>query len=217
MDSNHQYTISIPSTVVRIGKEAFASCTSLTTLVVSSNVKSLDDGAFASSGITQITLEGIHHIGDEVFKGCTGLKVTYKLSTPPAYCMMPGNVAFDASEIHLPANYIGSEFLGIPVTDARIVLDSSIPDTESKWVYEDADGKSIYEYNAGEKTLTVSYQGSEPVGDTHWYSYGQWDVSPWRQLSIPLEAVVFTGCGEPRLDSLIRRKRVSWRRWRVVC
>ena len=68
-------TFNIPSSVTSIGAEAFAYCTSLTSVSIPSNVTSIGDAAFQScTSLTSVSIpNGVTTIGQEMFASCTSL------------------------------------------------------------------------------------------------------------------------------------------------
>ena len=68
-------SVSIPSSVKRIGNDAFNGCTALTSLMISEGVASIGDYAFVGcSGLTGVTIpSSITGLGSNVFFNCTGL------------------------------------------------------------------------------------------------------------------------------------------------
>ena len=65
----------IPSKVTEIGNSAFAGCSGLTSLVIPSGVTEIGDGAFENcSGLTSLVIpSGVTEIGDGAFENCSGL------------------------------------------------------------------------------------------------------------------------------------------------
>lgn len=66
----------LPSQVETIGNSAFKNCRSLTGIIFSSNIKSIQDNAFESSGLDVVNLSSctLCTIGKFVFENCTNLK-----------------------------------------------------------------------------------------------------------------------------------------------
>ena len=72
--------IQLPNTVQTLGQDCFSGCTSLTSLNTS-NITSIDRGAFGGSGITTIDLSNVTSFGDYAFQGCRQLSSIGSLST----------------------------------------------------------------------------------------------------------------------------------------
>ena len=106
-------TISLPESLSQIGANAFAYCTSLTSIVIPNNVKEISDSCFRSdSSLIAVSLpEGLTKIGDNAFESCTSLK-TINLPSTLEYI---GDKAFKSCNsiagINLPngITYIGEE------------------------------------------------------------------------------------------------------------
>ena len=66
--------ISIPSSVMEIGRRAFERCEELKDIIMEKGIRKIEDGAFYCSGLTSISIpESVFEIGDEVFLGCERL------------------------------------------------------------------------------------------------------------------------------------------------
>ena len=68
-------SLTIPSSVTKIGELAFQGCSGLTSLTIPSSVTSIGKNAFnGCSGLTSLTLpSSVTEIGWYAFKGCSGL------------------------------------------------------------------------------------------------------------------------------------------------
>ena len=67
-------TIEVPSTLTSIGKDAFYSCTSLSSFVFPEGLKSIGERAFESSGLKEAILpEGLEFLGESAFSKCSML------------------------------------------------------------------------------------------------------------------------------------------------
>ncbi len=65
---------SIPSTVTKIGTNAFKGRTGLTSITIPSSVTSIESSAFAGcTGLQSVTIEGARYIRSSAFSGCTSL------------------------------------------------------------------------------------------------------------------------------------------------
>lgn len=95
--------VTIPESVERIGKNAFAECKNLTTLALSSENTTIEEFAFYGSGITDLKIPGgVSYIGDSAFSNCVKLKTVF-LPTSVTYL---GNNVFswckELEEVTLP-------------------------------------------------------------------------------------------------------------------
>jgi len=95
-------TYTIPNSVTNIGGEAFANCSSLTSVTTGSGVTSIGDAAFDScTGLTSVTIgSGVTSIGGYAFQACSGLTNIEVDSTNPAYSSA-GGVLFDKNQTTL--------------------------------------------------------------------------------------------------------------------
>lgn len=114
-------TVKLPNTCTRIGKAAFISCVSLKDLILSNNLKDIDNLAFARSGIKQINIgAGVTHIGDYAFDGCASLETITVDAANMQYAAKDG-VLYDKAMTRLikcPAQKSGN--LNLPETLKRI-------------------------------------------------------------------------------------------------
>ena len=72
-------SLTIPSSVTWISGEAFSGCSGLTSLVIPSSVTSIDRSAFSGcSSLTSLTIpSSVTSIGNYAFEGCSGLTSIY--------------------------------------------------------------------------------------------------------------------------------------------
>jgi hypothetical protein len=72
----HKGAFTIPETVVEIGDNAFAQCSSLTSIIIHDGVTKIGDGAFAlCTSLTSIRIpDGVTRIGDNTFYRCFRLE-----------------------------------------------------------------------------------------------------------------------------------------------
>ena len=72
-------SLSLPSSLTSIKYRAFYGCSGLTSLTLPSSLTSIDSGAFSGcSGLTSLSLpSGLTSIGDGAFRGCSGLTSIY--------------------------------------------------------------------------------------------------------------------------------------------
>ena len=68
-------SLTIPSSVTKIGISAFKGCSGLTSLTIPSSVTKISSSAFSGcSGLTSLTIpSSVTEIGKEAFSGCRGL------------------------------------------------------------------------------------------------------------------------------------------------
>ncbi|MCL2762661.1 MAG: leucine-rich repeat protein [Treponema sp.] len=93
-------SFTIPGSVTTIGANAFAECTSLTSITIPNSVTTIGASAFYDcTSLTSITIgNGVTSIGNSIFYGCTSLtSVTCLAETPPTL----GTNAFDNTHASL--------------------------------------------------------------------------------------------------------------------
>jgi len=148
--------VTIPNTisnlpVTSLGPNAFDGSTSITAVVIGTNVTSIQEGAFTYCGLTNVTIpNGVTNIGDEAFYSCQGL----------------GSVALPAS-----ITSVGITAFGQCWSLATITVDAQNP------VYSSLEGAlfnkgqtALIEYPAG---ITGSYSipsGVTSIGEAAFYS-----------------------------------------------
>ena len=104
-------SITIPSTVTSIGKNAFWNCTALTTITIPSSVSTIGELAFnGCTGLTSLTIEeGVTTIGTGAFSGCYYISsiaipssVTtigyYPFADPETITVASGNTVYDSRD-----------------------------------------------------------------------------------------------------------------------
>lgn len=105
----------IPSTVEKIGYEAFSGCAGLTELVIPDSVNTIGHYAFRDATDLQVVdiPTTANTFGDRAFGGCTGLKKVYaRLRTPET-----------------GSYYALSTFQGVPVTTCLLLVDADLIET----------------------------------------------------------------------------------------
>ena len=72
--SSNVKSVSIPSTITRIGDLAFAHCEKLEQVTISDNVTEVGERAFEGTGLRSVTVgSGITELPDSIFAGCSSL------------------------------------------------------------------------------------------------------------------------------------------------
>jgi GH24 family phage-related lysozyme (muramidase) len=93
--SNTQTSYVIPSSVVSIDEAAFFNCASLGSVTIPTSVTSIGKNAFASTGLTSVAIPaGVTSIGDYAFADCSELSQINVDATNPDYASS-GGVLFD--------------------------------------------------------------------------------------------------------------------------
>ena len=131
---NGSYTV--PSSVNRIGKYAFAGNASLKSVILPSGLTAIDEGAFGlCTGLTEINIpSSVSSIGNYAFWGCSGLKsIRFNSENPPVL----GEAVFYGADpnlkIYVPKgsedryiNILGAELGGKIVRDAEPTEDPGV-------------------------------------------------------------------------------------------
>lgn len=66
--------LTLPSSLISIGDEAFSGCTLITSITLSSTTKTIGNKAFEGcTAIMKINLDNVESIGNEAFKGCSSM------------------------------------------------------------------------------------------------------------------------------------------------
>lgn len=74
LDNNYVKSVSIPSTVTRIGDWAFGNCGGLEQITISDNVTEVGEHAFEDTGLRSVTIgSGITELPKSIFSGCNYL------------------------------------------------------------------------------------------------------------------------------------------------
>lgn len=96
--------VNIPSTVTKIGKQAFAKCASLKNITIPASVTNFDS-AFYMSGIENVTIaSGVKTVSSKAFEGCTSLA---NVSIPSSVTSIGAGAFYGCSslgEIEIPAS-----------------------------------------------------------------------------------------------------------------
>ena len=68
-------SVSVPTSILSIGDDAFLDCESLTSVAIPNSVTNVGEGAFTlCSGLASVTIGGgVGNIGDDAFAHCTNL------------------------------------------------------------------------------------------------------------------------------------------------
>lgn len=148
--SGKLYELDIPSTVIEIGKEAFANCTELTKVRILGEAR-IGENAFEGSEIATVEMPKVTYIGRMAFRGCNSLEsikgITASVIAESAFenCLMLKSIEFceGVTEIKDEAFVETSlESMVIPSSVTRI-------------------SRSALPYDYQRKKITVYYKGSE--------------------------------------------------------
>lgn len=90
-------SITIPEGVTSIGDETFNGCTGLTSITLPSTLTSIGSRAFSyCTGLTSVTIPAdVRIIGDDAFEGCTGLSTVYYMGSEQAWSMIAIGIGND--------------------------------------------------------------------------------------------------------------------------
>ena len=180
--------ITIPTSVVRIGKGAFSSCDFLESVVIPEGVTSIEDNAFSGSKIHTITLpNSVTSIKKEAFKSCVFLDTIVL----PNALQSIGEGAFRSCG-RLPSIVIPNSVTTIgeyAFANCSSLTSFALPNSVTNmgpYVFEDCDG------------LT------EPVYNSHYFAYFPKDYATSYTIPDGVETIlerVFWEC--TNLDSII--------------
>ena len=167
-------TITIPSSVISIGNEAFYACTGITDIVIPDSVISIGNGAFYScSGIRDMVIpDGVMRIGDSAFFNCTLTSIT-----------IPGSVTG-----------IGyNPFSGNSITFIN-VAESNPRYTQIDGVLFDMGEKALIAYPSGKEGAYIIPDGIAHISDGAFSYNGSLESITIPGSVISIGAQAFYGC-----------------------
>ena len=104
----------IPDGIKTIEKEAFYSCTGLTSIIIPNTVINIGESAFQScSNLTSITIgSSVTNIGNSAFWGCSSLSYTYYNGNIAQWCNIDFYGGYYSNPIYLSKNlYVNNQLL----------------------------------------------------------------------------------------------------------
>ncbi len=143
-------SMTIPSSVTSIGKDAFDQLRYLPTIIFQANVETILQGTFGNCNyLTSLTLnEGVTKIEKEAFFNCRSME---SITLPASLTTIEAD-AFSGCRSLTTVNYCGTE----AQREAMTIGDETIVGTNVTWVYNyDPNGPTYYGSNAPGSTLSV--------------------------------------------------------------
>lgn len=172
-------SVTIPSSVTRTGTEIFSGCTGLTYVTIPGSVEKVETAAFMGcTNLRNVTLgDGIKAIGGESFRACTSLT---NIFIPDSVSKIEGISFLDCislADVRIPKNATieGNAFGGTPWLEKQ-----------GDWVVING---SLIAYKGTEIDITIP-NGVTSLGDG-WCQYGGGDV---RSVTLP-NSVTKIGAG----------------------